>query len=181
MGTLSLFKKETQNLRKKMENQLKDIFSNINDWLKFAETKTATLLAGNGMIIFGLFRIFKDSNEIHNAYISTAIILLSLSIFTNLLSLIPSLKVPFLLLNKDTKKNDNLLYFLDIAKYETNNYLKKLNNSIEKFTDFEKYYAEQIIINSKIALMKYRLFKIAIILTSFAIFIILIALINYLY
>jgi len=164
-----------------MENRLKDIFSNVNDWLKFAEAKTGTLLAGNGVIIFGLFRIFKDSDELHNPYISIAIILLSLSIFTNLLSLIPSLKVPFLLYIEDTKKDDNLLYFLDIAKYTTNDYLKKLDSSINEFTNFEKYYAEEIIINSKIAMMKYRLFRIAIILTSLGSFIILVALINYLY
>lgn len=163
-----------------MEDKLKDIFSNINDWLKFAETKTATLLAGNGVIIFGLFRIFKDSDSIHNIFISITIILLSLSIFINLLSFIPSLKIPFIIYTKDKSENDNLLYFGDIVKYSTNEYLTKINNGTREFTTFEKYYSEQIIINSIISLKKFRLFLASIYLTSSAVFILLIALIKYL-
>lgn len=163
-----------------MEDKLKDIFSNINDWLKFAEIKTATLLAGNGVIIFGLFRIFKDTETIHNLFISIVIILLSLSIFINLLSLIPSLKMPFILYTKDKSIHDNLLYFGDIVKYSINEYLRKINNGTKQFTEFEKYYAEQIIINSTIALKKFRLFIMSIYLTSSAVFILLIALIKYL-
>lgn len=163
-----------------MEDKLKDIFSNTNDWLKFAETKTATLLAGNGVIIFGLFRIFKDTDTIHDIFISTVIILLSLSIFINLLSLIPSLKMPFILYTKDKSENDNLLYFGDIIKYSTTEYLTKIKNGTKEFTDFEQYYAGQIIINSVIALKKFRLFLISIYLTSSAVFILLIALIKYL-
>lgn len=163
-----------------METKLKDIFSNINDLLKFAETKTATLLAGNGVIIFGLFRIFKDTSTIHNIFISTVIMLLSLSIFINLLSLIPSLKMPLILYKKSKSKNDNLLFFGDIVKYSENEYLEKLKNGNKTFSDFEKYYAGQIIINSVIALKKFRLFLISIYLTSIAVFILLIALIKYL-
>ena len=164
----------------KLEDKLKDIFSNTNDWLKFAETKTATLLAGNGVIIFGIFRIFKDTDTIHNIFISTAITLLALSIFINLLSLIPSLKMPFVLYTKDKSENDNLLYFGDIAKYSITEYLTKIKNGTKEFTDFEQYYASQIIINSVISLKKFRLFLMSIYLTSSAVFILLIALIKYL-
>lgn len=163
-----------------MEDKLKDIFSNTNDWLKFAETKTATLLAANGVIIFGLFRIFKDTETIHNIFLSSVIILLSLSIFVNLLSLIPSLKIPFILYTKKKSENDNLLYFGDIVKYSKTEYLTKIKNGTNEFTEFEQYYASQIIVNSVIALKKYRLFLISIYLTSSAILTLLILLINYL-
>jgi hypothetical protein len=161
------------------EHILKDTFSNINDWLKFSETKTTALLGANGVIIFGLFRIFKNSEVIHNYWISIVIIMFSISIFVNLASLIPSLKIPFILYKNKIEEKDNLLYFGDIAKYSPNEYLNKLLNK-ENFSSIEKYYAEQIIINSIIALKKFRLYMISISLTTIAILILLILMAIYL-
>jgi|AntRauMFilla1563_2_1112583.scaffolds.fasta_scaffold20749_4 hypothetical protein len=51
-----------------MDEKLKEIFSNINDWLKFADAKSATLIAGNGALIFGMGRLissFKPEGNDH--------------------------------------------------------------------------------------------------------------------
>ena len=45
-----------------MEDKLKDIFENVNNWLKFAEAKNATIVAGNGLLIFGICRLLKDTS-----------------------------------------------------------------------------------------------------------------------
>lgn len=158
-----------------MDEQLKNIFTNINDWLKFAETKTAALLTGNGILIFGILRTIKDQ-EISSTQVLIlyfVMLLLILSLLTCLISFIPSLKLPWLVTSKKPTENDNLLFFGDAAKYDSKSYLKKLFSSTEKpeksFTAFENYYAEQIIANSIIALKKFRLFTFAIWLTVIAV------------
>ncbi|MEW8359705.1 MAG: Pycsar system effector family protein [Candidatus Thiodiazotropha sp.] len=159
-----------------MNEQLKDIFSNINDWLKFAEAKTGTLLAGNGVLIFGILRIIKGSTipEALSIYITFAIVLLSISMFLCLLSFVPSLAMPFVFGTGKPNKDDNILFFLDAAKYTTSEFLIKLAQSkgIESndFSEHDHFYAEQIISNSQIALKKYKLFNAAIWLTITAIF-----------
>jgi len=158
-----------------LEEQLKNIFANINDWLKFAETKTAALLTANGLIVFGIIRTLSnvEKNLYSNSVLYLAVLLLIISLLLCLASFIPSLKIPWLLKVKKTLDNDNLLYFADIAKYNSRVYLEKLAISLEKpdtkATNFENYYAQQIIVNSIIALKKYRLFTFSIWLTVIAV------------
>ena len=166
-----------------MDEQLKNIFININDWLKFAETKTATLLTGNSILIFGILRTIKvqDTDFIQIIILYFTMLLLSLSLLTCLISFIPSLKLPWLVTLKKPTENDNLLFFGDVAKYNSKSYLEKLfsSTSTEKskksFTALDNYYAEQIIANSIIALKKFRLFTFAIWLTAIAVLIIILA------
>ena len=40
-----------------LDDKLKDIFTIVNDWLKFAEAKSATLIAANAGLIFGIGRL----------------------------------------------------------------------------------------------------------------------------
>jgi hypothetical protein len=151
-----------------LDDQLKNIFTNINDWLKFAETKTAALLTGNGLLIFGIIRTLKDQeiNPALTQFIYFVLLLLILSLLTCLISFIPSLKLPWLITSKKPSDSDNLLFFGHAAKYNSESYLEKLFSSTENpeksFTTYEKYYAEQIIVNSIIALRKFRLFTFAI-------------------
>ena len=61
--------------------------------------------------------------------------------------------------------DDNMLYFADISKYNSGDYLKllkkKYNINEYEFKNSEKDYANQIIINSKITLDKYKYFTFA--------------------
>jgi hypothetical protein len=151
-----------------MDDKLNDIFSNINDWLKYAETKSATLIAGNGALIFGFSRLSLSENI--NCYVGYYLIFCSLlspiSLSICSLSIIPALNMPWE--SKPTGKhdNDNILFFGHIAKYSPLSYLTKLADKIgEKnvdFTGYQKDLAFQIITNPAIANRKYTYFNTAI-------------------
>ncbi|WP_076924012.1 Pycsar system effector family protein [Pseudoalteromonas sp. EB27] len=151
-----------------MDEKLSAIFSNINDWLKYAETKSATLIAGNGALIFGFSRLSLSENI--NCYASYYLIFCSLlsliSLSICLLSVMPALNMPWESKPKGKYDNDNILFFGHIAKYSTSSYLTKLADKIgEKtpdFTGYQKDLAFQIITNATIANRKYNYFNAAI-------------------
>lgn len=151
-----------------MANTLKDIFENVNNWLKFAEAKNATLVAGNGLLIFGILKTIHevDINIYLLYYIYFCLILFSLSLVISLISFIPKVKIPTFLLNSDIETSDNLLFYGHILKYNEKTLLEKLEPMIkeeeETSKEFRTMYAQQIIINSKIARNKFQLFDIAI-------------------
>lgn len=145
---------------------LKDIFENVNNWLKFAEAKNGAIIAVNSALIFGISRIFLV-NDIQNIfvklYLFIFIFLLLVSTVIALLSFVPKLDYPYLFFSKKSK-NDNLLYFGDIAKYAEAEYNKKIKKIVSKSEniELEKFYINQIVINSKITYIKYKQFEIAI-------------------
>jgi hypothetical protein len=152
-----------------MANTLKDIFENVNNWLKFAEAKNATLVARNGLLIFGIIKTINDLNinTYLLYYIYFCLALFSISLVISLISFIPKVKIPTFLLNSDIETNDNLLFYGHILKYNERTLLEKLdsmlNNEDDKTSkEFRTMYTEQIIINSKIARNKFELFDIAI-------------------
>lgn len=150
-----------------MDEKLKDIFSNINDWLKFAEAKSATLIAGNGALIFGISRLANtyDVTGLLWGYLVFSVILCITSMAICLISVIPSLCMPWEVKPEGISNKDNLLYFSDIAKYTPLDYLKALEKSLglegSEFTGYQKSLSSQIIVNSVIAHRKYRNFKTA--------------------
>ena len=158
-----------------MDEKLQDIFSNINDWLKFAEAKSATLIACNGALIFGISRLI-ISYEPKGAYLLYLImvtVLCVLSISICFLSIIPSLSMPWEKKTSGASDKDNLIYFSDIAKYTPLAYLNALKAKLElnnsEITGYQKDLSNQIIINSVIADRKYRAFQKAIWLTLSAV------------
>ena len=158
-----------------MDEKLKEIFSNINDWLKFAEAKSATLIACNGALIFGISRLISsfDLKGIYLLYFILISALCILSIAICFLSIIPSLSMPWEKKPSGTSDEDNLMYFSDIAKYTPLAYLHALKDNLEltdsAFTGYQRDISNQIIINSVIADKKYRAFQKAIWLTLAAV------------
>lgn len=158
-----------------MDDKLKDIFSNINDWLKYAEGKSATLIAGNGALIFGMSRIYlsNDIDACLASYLMFCSLLCLFSLSICLLSVVPALEMPWDSKPNEKHSNDNVLYFGDIAKYSPLEFLKKLSSKLgnrnEEFTEYQRDLAFQIITNSVIANKKYNHFKIAIWLTLAAV------------
>ncbi|MCH2055144.1 MAG: DUF5706 domain-containing protein [Thalassotalea sp.] len=160
-----------------MEDRLNDIFSNINDWLRYAETKSAALLATNGLVIFGIFRVLHSQDNINSLliyYSYFVVFLLVISSCFLLISFSPSLQIPWLFKPSNVdEKNDNLLFFGHAAKYTPQKYL----DTLAKASDEKKYQssnlelmiAKQIIANSTIAIRKFNIFNIAIWLTISAI------------
>ena len=72
------------------EEQLQKIFTNVNDWLKFAEAKNFGLLSLNAAIVFGFTQTnFEEGSIIANTgfYVFSPFAILSFS--TTLISLFP--------------------------------------------------------------------------------------------
>jgi hypothetical protein len=154
-----------------VDEKLKDIFSNINDWLKYAEAKSATLIAGNGALLFGLSRVMKsyDIPQLIEYYGYVSMVLCLVSMIICLLSVVPSLSMPWESKPNGVKDSDNLLYFQDIAKYTPISYFGKLATRLgldeQEFSGYQRDLVNQIIINSTIACRKYSYFQVAIWLT----------------
>lgn len=154
-----------------LDDKLKDIFSIVNDWLKFAEAKAATLIAANAGLIFGVSRLIStfEIKGILLAYLLLTITLCALSLAICLFSFIPALDMPWEKKPSGTNESDNLLFFGHIAKYTPSAYLEKLATSLGlsnmEFNGFHKNLSDQIIINSVIANKKYNYFKNSIWLT----------------
>ncbi|MFT4804613.1 MAG: hypothetical protein ACI9YE_001818 [Psychroserpens sp.] len=158
-----------------IEEKLKDIQSIVNEWLKFAEAKSTTLIAGNGVLIFGASRSI-ISFELEGFLFYYFIFLIILCCFSSilcLLSLVPALSMPWEDKPSNIDENDNLQYFAHIAKYTPSTYLSKLISSLSitspVINNYQKNQADQIITNSVIAVRKYNLFKKAIWLTLTAV------------
>ncbi len=159
-----------------MRDTLKDIFDNVNSWLKFAEAKNGAIIALNATFIFGILKlniISTSEKNILDYYLFIAIFMLLVSIIVALLSFIPRLSDTYIKF-KEPMDNDNLLYFGDIAKYTDIKYKEKIQifiqlNGSEGSDKLNEYYIKQIIINSKITFIKFKQFEIAIWFTLSAI------------
>ena len=164
---------------KDTKDTLKDIFSNVNEWLKFAEEKNAAIIIFNLSSIFGAAHIITQAKtvipQLILLYLYWLIVLNTLGLSVALFSFWP--KTLSLFDNyydcKKLEKLDNTLYYGYIKCCEPKSYITRLCNSLQKEgeenSSFESNYAIQIVINSRVAFRKYRYFKAALILTINAI------------
>ena len=159
-----------------MKTHLEFIFSNVNEWLKFAEAKAATLLAADGVVIFGLIGLLKDIKlgyfTSHLIFIS--IISFSISLFICLSSFIPTISIPLIHKKWNRTSNDNLIFFGHIENYTPTAYLTEIRkhfNIVEVYdSKFCAMLAQQIIVNSSITSYKFSVFKKSMWFTLFGVF-----------
>lgn len=159
-----------------MEERLKAIFSNVNDWLKFAEAKNGALIAFNASTVGLIFSRILTNNDLPaifnsiwvKGYFYIYVLCAGLGFIISLLSFLAKIKITYFYTNGMTDPKDNLLFFGDICKYKnkTRTYLDRLRSNVgagrtESYTKIEEDYAEQIIENSCIAMRKYRHFNTA--------------------
>ena len=171
MDTMSLSKSKSNH---DIEELLRFSLANINNWLRFAEAKNAALVVANIGASFGALRLAATQNLYPTAYyyalIAGGTLLLATGIA--LASFIPQLKIPWLAQLRAARSRDNVLFYGHIANYTPENYLKELyarrGHKLEEINALERDYAEQMIINSRIALRKYGWFNIAVCLTIIA-------------
>jgi hypothetical protein len=165
----------------KYEEQLQKIFTNINDWLKFAEAKNFGLLSLNAAIVFGFTQIeFQDGSIIQKAGFFIFAPFALLSFLTSLISLFPIVSkiekgaYAKSWINKfcnwidEEKKFENIHFYgflkgIDEPEFEAK-FLSKTSLSDDftgdSFTQYEKELATQILYNSRITWLKYQFFKI---------------------
>lgn len=166
----------------KYEEQLYKIFTNVNDWLKFAEAKNFGLLTLNAAIVFGYSQTtFVGNSVIEKAgnYIFSPFMLLSfLPCLVSLFPIVAKIE------RKTVDKKDNKIkrfinyisswidkensfenihfygYLKDIDEAEFEKKLKTKTGFSEAFTVYETELSTQILYNSRITWLKYQLFKI---------------------
>ena len=165
----------------KHEEQLQKIFTNVNEWLKFAEAKNFGLLSLNAAIVFGFTQTnFKDGSIIEMAGYYVFFPFTILSFLPCLISLFPIVSK----IERKTKDKKDKKIKIFIKKF-TNwidkeesfenihffGYLKDIDESTleaklqlktgvtESFLDYEKELGTQILYNSRITWLKYQFFK----------------------
>jgi len=155
--------------------RLSDILSKVNEWLKFAEAKNSAIIVFNSALSFGILQVLSPLDKKPIAvlvYISLVIILLTISSIVALLSFVARFNPPWVRIQQPNSKSDNLLYFGHICKYTPDTYLQAMRNKLVKsneYDELEKEYADQIVVNSKIAFIKFQQFNIAVWFTISAI------------
>ena len=146
---------------------LKDTLTKVNDWIKFAEAKNAANIALCSTLIIFISRIIVSDvsyNEFFCYYLYYSIAIITISCFISLLSFIPKLDFPWIIIG-DTSKDDNFLYFGHACKYSPTKYLSLLYSGEDlkkENINLEMAYAKQIVVNSRIAYIKFKQFDIAI-------------------
>lgn len=153
---------------------LKDTLSKVNDWIKFAEAKNAANVAFCSATIFALTRVVTSKESINiyiMYYIFFVLLCLILSLSISLFSFIPKLRIPWLYIGKRNDQ-DNLLFFGHACKYTAKSYLEKLYDGKDQSNEnkkLETLYSGQIVVNSKVAYIKFKQFDLAIYFTMIAI------------
>lgn len=163
------------------------IFQIVSDWLKYAETKNSILLAFSGAAITAIITYIataKLSFDIQVSLFITLFLLFISSIVTSF-SFLPKTDLEQIqwLKSKPSNKNnihlketDNFYYFQDLRKYKAYELIESLNklyfNSKITNLDTKEYIdiANQIIVNSEIAFMKFKLSGVSSWLLMLAIF-----------
>lgn len=156
------------NKMENMKDDLKEIFKNVNDWLKFAETKNAMLLAFNGVIIFGVSKFFSDNSELKELFYFVGPyyrfvfpVIIAVSILLLLFSFIPQTKM-IKLGEKKKPENVNVLFYDHLETLKPQELLEEVYGTKNpSVTNIEKSYAQQIIVNSEITSRKFDTFKVA--------------------
>jgi hypothetical protein len=147
-------------------NILEDTYTRVADWLKYAEAKNAVLVAFDSTISLAIAGFLSNKMEI--AFIPDWYLKLSLVLFVggaaiSLISFLPQI-AQFEFKKKQHHNLINPLYFADIAKLTEDEYAKIIQeryNLDKEFTLYEKDLINQITYNSKIAVIKFRNFSIA--------------------
>lgn len=144
----------------------------VNTWLQWAEAKHGVLLAANAATLFGWGSfLFNGTLQVTSCFmklvVAVSILALFLSICYSIKSFVPNLRRA-----KQNTSVKNAIFFGDCAGHTPESYY----NKITQMTDMalEQDIAEEIVMNSRIANNKYRLFKKAIICTtiSYSLFVI---------
>jgi hypothetical protein len=131
-----------------------NILNNINEWIRYSDTKAVILLTLYGVIIT---IIYSNANEVLLALNSSdfifylailSIILSFLSVLFSLLCVNPRLK---------NKNPNSVIYFGHIQeKFKTpDEYLVKSNEILDEEKDYLKELSEQVFSNSNIAWKKF--------------------------
>jgi hypothetical protein len=148
---------------------LEDTLKQIVDWLKFAEAKNGALVALGCATIFGVLRLYSSSSIesiLVTSYVASFSIFVATAIVLSLVSFIPRITPPFWIKMAKTEQADNPFFFGHACKYSKKKYLELFNRYTEsdsfKESKLEVALCDQIVNNSRISFIKYRMFNTAV-------------------
>ena len=150
----------------KSEAKLEDILNRTNDWLKFAETKNGAFVALDCAMIFGIYRLIasiENPNQYLMIYIYLGVFMLLIAVIIGIMSFIPRLTPPWGVRFPTKLDSINIFYFGDICSLTPRTYLDEYYKACSEkgdYTELDSQYSKQIVINSKIAFIKYSQFNI---------------------
>lgn len=146
--------------------ELIDIYKNINDMVRFAETKNSGFIALNvGMIVTIFVNYYKLTEYIFPLGLIAAACMFCLAIITSISSLFPTTKNK--IADKNILENPNLYFFGDLAQMDLELFTQFMREDDPEFTPskMQEDLINQILINSRIALGKFKMFKFSVTFT----------------
>lgn len=149
-------------------SELKYIFANVNDWLKFAEAKHGGLIVLNAGLVFGFLSSYSNiQNFIFKPIILIGIICFGISVFLSIVSQFPVTQNIFY--NKKVVPNPNFYFFGHLSHFDSQNFIDELKKVDSNFspTKLDMDLINQILVNARITRAKYGFFKFASYLTAF--------------
>jgi len=148
-----------------MRDHLRALLATTNDWLKFAEAKNLAALAFAGAAIGSYVRAVDIVGlpVLAKSLVSCGIAGLTIAAIAALVSFMPTIKIPFLDAKRVPREADNLLFYGDIAYYKPSELLTRTKEVLgtSSHEAIDEHYATQIIINSRIAIRKNKIFVVA--------------------
>lgn len=149
-----------------IQDLLHDIFNNVNIWLTHAEAKNAALVAFNVASLSFIWDM-KITADVNIFYYIVCVGML-ISTILALISFFPKMGREAKDQNRHSDR-DNLIFYMDIAKYNKEQYIKALFKQYAKTdildTEVQKIetdFAEEITYNANVVIRKYKWFNYAI-------------------
>ena len=150
------------------KSELKYIFANINEWLKFAEAKHGGLVVLNAGLVVGILSSYSNiQNFIFKPAILIGIICFGISVFLSIISQFPVTQNLFY--NKKTIQNPNLYFFGHLSHLDKQVFIDTFKLVDTGFipSKFDTDLINQILVNARITQTKFSFFKLASYLTAF--------------
>jgi hypothetical protein len=148
--------------------ELKYIFANINDWLKFAEAKHGGLIVLNAGLVVGILSSYTNIQcFIYKPMVLIGIICFGVSVFLSIISQFPVTQNIFH--NKKAISNPNLYFFGHLSHFDNQDLISELKKVDTTFSPnkLDIDLINQILVNARITQAKFGFFKFASYLTAF--------------
>jgi hypothetical protein len=147
-------------------DKLEDLLESVNGWLRFAEAKNLALITISGAGLWAIIQLLvsREVNQLLVWYLAQFVILLAVALIAGLISFLPLTSYSILVPTGAASEKDNLAFFGHLAKYRRSQLLASFATAVDAAESdtqqFHEMLAEQIIVNSRIALAKYRMFEV---------------------
>ena len=153
-----------------LEGFLRFALQQVGDWVKFAEAKNTALLIADAGAFAALMAIAlreQTAGFFVSAYMWQAVVCVALGAIFGLVAFIPQLNVPAKHHRRARSGPLNLLFYGDVATLDPEEYMAALRAEFGESAacPLEIEYARQIVDISRVALRKYRWFRIAAVVT----------------